>query len=216
MARLILWFLVLTLGVAAFFYIATSRDVIDAWLEAYGLKLTDGSWFSAGVKIGLSLLAIVLVGAPLSLFLYSLAALGSDQAGRDIHGYTELRLKSGTKFMALICVGFLLFVFAMAFTESASLIGKTLSCLGGFFFLWAGIWLMRLRVKFDGSVVLAPDYFGRVHRHEWRDLERIEANKEAMEFHLWFIGGKRARVSFFLSGVDQLMLEAEEALHRYA
>ena len=216
MGRTLFWFVITLIGVSLFFGAAMSRDVIEPWLAARGIVFTDIPYLQTAGKLVLTVAAMLLVGAPLTIFLYSLAAMGSDQAGRDIHGYTELRLKSGTRMVALIAVGFLLFVFAMAFSESATLVGQIFCFSFGMFFLWGGVWLWRVRLRFDNSVLLAPDYLGRVHRHEWRDLERIESNKEAMEYHLWFSTGKKARVSYFFAGLDQVMIQAQEALYQNA
>jgi hypothetical protein len=214
MARVVLWLIMTLLGVGVFFWIMSSHGAIDAMLQSFGITLPDNTWVTRFAELALHLCVLVLIGLPFTLFLYSLAAVGSDQAGTDIHGYTELRLRSGTRVMTVMMVGFLVFVFAMAFGETDNIIAQALSTAGGLFFLWAGVWLLRLRVRFDQSVLLAPDYFGRMHRHEWRDLKRFSYNKEAMEYHFWFASNKRARASSYLSGVEDLIAQAQHALTR--
>lgn len=214
MARVFLWLIVTLLGGSVFFWVMSTQETIIAALHAFGIALPENTWVTRTAELAVQFCVLVFVGLPFTLFLYSLAAFGSDQSGTDIHGYTELRLRSGTRVITVLMVGFLLFVFAMAFGETDNIIAQAFSAVGGLFFLWAGVWLLRLRVRFDQSVLLAPDYFGRIHRHEWRDLERFSYNNEAMEYHFWFADKKRARASSYLSGVEDLIAQAQHTLTR--
>ncbi|MEO9824362.1 MAG: hypothetical protein ABJF50_08105 [Paracoccaceae bacterium] len=213
MARVAFWLVMTGLGVAFFFGIFSSQDAFQVWLLDIGVPLPQGAWAMRVALLFVQVCVLLLVGAPFTMFLYSLAAAGSDDVGTSIEGYTELRLKSGARIMTILMVGFLLFVFMMAFGETDVLIIQVLCLIGALFFLWAGVWLLRLRLRFDCSTLIAPDYFGRTHRHAWQDLQRMSYNHEAMEYHLWFAGGKRARASVYLAGVDDLVGRAQDVLN---
>lgn len=214
MARSAFWLVLTALGAMLFVGIFSSQDEIKLWLTDLDVPLPQGAWAMRIAQLVVQVCVLLLVGTPLTMFLYSLAAAGSDDAGTSIEGYTELRLKSGARIMTLLMVGFLLFVFMMAFGETDVLIIQALCAAGGLFFLWAGVWLLRLRLLFDRSTLIAPDYFGRTHRHAWQDLQRMSYSQESMEYHLWFADGKRARASVYLAGVDDLVARAQDALHR--
>jgi hypothetical protein len=71
--------------------------------------------------------------------------------------------------------------------------------------LFAGLWIFEARVRYDNSTLFATDYSGREPRHEGANLEDIQINADAGDYHLLFRRRQKARISFFYSGANDMM-----------
>ncbi len=211
--RPFLVFLVLLLiGGAAFYALALNREFAEPYLIDWGID-PDGVWTRGILKI----VATVLVGVPIAGLMWSIAALGSDRAGTDIHGYTTLRLRAGARYFFSVAAFALAGLFIFVATEDSDVLAFNLFMIAfGCAFLFGGIWILIARVRYDNMAIFATEYTGIVRRHEWADLEALDINREAQEYHLRFRTGRKARISFYYQGVNDLIALAEEKLYRYA
>ena len=206
MKQVLIWILIFAIGAGAFAALILAREWLDPVLIDAGLD-PEG-----GIVLGIiKVVTAFFIGIPVVGLIYSLIALGSDAGKEDTHGYTLLRLKAGARyFLSAACVAFgVLFFFVapeghIAFQAAMMAIG-----VAAFFAAW---WVFSARIRYDGSTLFITAYSGLTHRHEWADLVDIKSNKEAMEFHLFFRDGRKARVSFFYQGLDGLMALAWDRL----
>ena len=213
MKRVALVFLWLTLGLGAFVALALNREAVEPWLVAIGLD-PEGSLFSRGILKGLALL---MFGVPLTVLLWMIVGLGSNQGGTDIHGYTVLRLKTGGRvFLTLVSVGLAGLMLYVAMDESETLLFRLFIGAFGGAFLLGGYFIATAQVRYDNSTIAATTYTATLEKHEWRDLEAIEPNDEAREFVLRFRTGRKARISYFYQGVDELIWLARRKLDENA
>jgi len=75
----------------------------------------------------------------------------------------------------------------------------------GIAFLFAGFWIFEACVRYDNSTIFATDYSGLDPRYEGADLENIQINADARDYHLLFRRGRKARISYFYSGANNMM-----------
>ncbi len=204
---ILLW---LVCGLVAFVAIALNREAFEPYLLQIGLD-PEGNLFTRGV---LKALAIVLFGAPLGALLWLIAGMGSDSPGTDVHGYRLLRLRAGSRWFFSIASAALACLFLFVATEdSDNLIFQGFMIAFGLAFLFGAFWLFAAKIRYDNSTIYVTEYTGASRRHDWADLEKIEVNQQAMEYHLIFRTGRKARVSFMYQGVDDLMALAWDKLN---
>lgn len=212
MGRIILFLGILLVGFYAFFIFALNREAIEPFLMDVGID-PDSIWTRGILKA----VAIALIGMPVAGLMWSIAALGSTKATVDIHGYIVLRLRSGARyFFSVASIGFAgLFIF-VATEESDNIFFNLFMVAFGLAFMFGGVWIFIAKVRYDNSTLFVTEYTGATRRHEWADLEGLEVNDQAQEFHLLFRTGRKARISFYYQGVNDLIRVAEDKLHVYA
>ena len=74
------------LASGAFYSVAVNREFAAPFLRQVGID-PDGFWTRSLLKV----IAIPLAGLPLAGLMGSIASLGSDRAGCDVHGYSVLK-----------------------------------------------------------------------------------------------------------------------------
>ncbi len=201
MKKILLCFLLLAIGVGAFAALVWNRETVDETLIMYGIDPANSFWTRGILKA----IATVLVGLPIAALLWTIVGLGRDEGSTDNHGFTVLRPMAGVRYV-ISPLAFALsagFVFAAFDSDQALFAAFMLTFAAGF--LFGGFWIFFAKVKYDGTAVYVPKYTGVVQRYEWIDLQTIEPNKDAQEFHLIFSGNRKARVSYYFAGVQGLI-----------
>jgi len=212
MKQVLIALTLLLIGGGVFFTLVANRELVEPYLIEWGLN-PDGVWTRGTLK----LIATVLIGAPIALGFWGIAALGSDQAGSDVHGYTVLRLRTGVRYFFSLAAFALavLFIF-VATNDSDELVFQIVMICFGCLFLFGGVWILIARIRYDNSTIFATDYTGVSRRHDWVDLETIDVRRDAQEYHLLFRTGRKVRISFFYQGANELIALAEDKLQAYA
>ena len=206
MKQIILWSVLLAIGAGAFVALILSRGLVEPVLLRLGLN-TDGDMVLSAINV----VGAVLLGVPTAELLWSIAAYGSDLPRRDVHGYTLLRLRSGARyFFSILSVSLAVLFFFGSVDEP--LIFQVFMIGFGAVFVFAGWWVFAAKVRFDETSLFATAYSGATHHHNWADLAKIEINQKAQEYHLLFGSGRKARISFYYQGIDQMMSLARRKL----
>lgn len=206
MKQILLWSGLLAIGAGAFVALILSRGLVDPVLLRIGFDAGGGMVLNAIKVVG-----AVLLGVPIAALFWSNAAFGSDLPRRDVHGYTLLRLRSGARyFFSVMSVALAVLFFLVSVDEPIAFQFFMISF--GTVFLFAGWWIFSAKVRFDEASLFAMAYSGATHSHDWADLTKIVINREAQEYHLLFRSGRKARISFYYQGVDQLISLARRKL----
>lgn len=133
MKRIVFLLAWIALGVGTFGALALNRDLVDSYVVTWGFDPENAVWTRGVLKA----VAIVLFGTPLVALLWTFASLGSDRAGTDIHGYTVLRLRAGTRFFfSFLMLGLAGGFFTGAFTLSETLVFELMMLIFGCAFLF--------------------------------------------------------------------------------
>ena len=212
MKQVLLALVLLAIGAAVFAALALNRGLVEPHLLDLGID-PEGPWLRAALKA----VGTIFIGVPVALLFWSIAGLGSGAAGTDIHGYTILRLRSGSRYFlsaaSLALAGLFLFVAA---EDVEGLLWTAFMSVFGVFFLFGAWFIWTARVSYDNRTIAATQYTGTSRRHDWSDLVMIERRDEQHEFILRFRTGRKARISFFYQGVGELMALAERKLDENA
>ena len=192
-------------GLVAF--TAWHPELWEPWLEAQEITREDPI-FQRGLKV---ILAVV-VGVPLTALIYSIGRLGSDRTSTDIHGYTILRLKAGTRwFMTIACLGLAAMFFAYPMLDPEAPHPWAFQAAGLFCLFCIPVFLTA-RIRFDGATLSVSNSFGGRSTHRWSDLVDIREVPK-MKHHLFtFRNGKTARISFSYAGLDKVLAMARSKL----
>ena len=202
MKQVLFLLLLLAIGAGAFAALALNLDRLSPWMLRVGLE-PDG-WVTEEL---LSVVAVLVIGVPLAALLWTIAGLGSERSSTDIHGYTVLRLKAGTRYgfavlaLLLAAVSF----YAVATDETTTLAFQIAVPIFGALFLFAGFLLLVAKVRYDNSKICVTHFTGRLRCHDWADLVDIRTNSEGREHHLIFRDGRKARMSFYYQDVQSVM-----------
>lgn len=182
-----------------------NRDTVDPFLRSWGIE-PDSAWFKEVLRFAFA----IVVGGPLVALLWALFALGSDEAGQDIHGYTVLRLKPGMRItLSVLAVALAVLMIAGTLdTEQEAL--KWLFRAFAVAFLWGGWVIFTAKVRFDGATLFAPGPLGGQRKYDWADLVAIETLSDNREYRLVFRDKRKVKISFFYSGVDRLIWLANQ------
>lgn len=201
MKPLLFWTMRDLLGSGAIYSVAVNREVAAPLLRQVGID-PDGFWTRSVLKV----IAIPLAGLPVAGPMGSIASLGSDRAGCDVHGYSVLKPHEDARYFftlaSLALTGLIIFVGA---DPQERLIFRGFMAVFGVAVLFAGFWVFEAHVRYDNSTSFAIDYSGLDPRHEGADLEGIPINALARDCHLLFRRGRKARISFFYSGANDMM-----------
>ncbi len=211
MAR-VLFFLVLTLGaVAIIAMIAWNPEWWRPTLDAYGIE-EDSQTFRALAK---GLIAIVL-GIPLTVLIYAIGHLGSNAGKTDIHGYTVLRLKAGTRyFLSVAALGLATMFFALPIIDPETKAPWAFQA-GGLFFVFAAFAIFFAKIRFDQSTVWVTNNLGVLKQYAWADLTEIRDEPEQNQIRLVFRNGKKPTISYHYAGLGSLIETARSGLDVYA
>ena len=212
MRSLFVFIALLAVGGVALYALATNYEIVGSFLVGLGVH-PDGFW----TRNILNLSGIVLVGIPVGGLLWSIAVLGSDGAGTDLHGYTVLRLRTGVRYFFSFAAFALSALFVFAALDKFDEIIFPLVMIGfGCAFFFGGIWILNASIRYDNTAIFTTEYSGISRRHEWVDIEGIDYKKESQEYQLRFRTGRKARVSSFYQGLDDLIVLAESKLKAHA
>ncbi|NNL35784.1 MAG: hypothetical protein HKP29_08625 [Silicimonas sp.] len=205
MKRVLVLVLFLALVACALVAAGKNRDVIDPFLRAYGIN-PQSEWFEQAMRFVFT----IVIGAPLAALLWTLMAMGQNRTDKDIHGYTILRLKTGMRVtLPLLSLGLAVLMFYGS-GEIDGVVAQIFVQSFGVLFLWAGWVVLSARIKFDGMTLMAPNIFTRMISHDWADLDEIRTLRDSREYLLVFRDGRKVKISFFYSGVDQLIWLANQ------
>lgn len=211
MARVLL-FLFLSVGAVAL--IATIAWHPEWWrptLEAYGIE-EDSQTFRALAK---GLIAIVL-GIPLTVLIYAIGHLGSNAGKTDIHGYTVLRLKAGTRyFLSLAGLALASLFFALPILDPETKAPWAFQA-GGLFFVFAAFMIFSAKIRFDQSTIWVTNNFGMLRQYAWADLVEIRDEPEQNQIRLVFRNGKKPTISYYYAGLGALIETARTRLDAHA
>ncbi len=162
------------------------------------------SWRSIGLQIVLPIGAnIALIGG-----LTWLSLRGRDRTDHVIGGRRILYLKPGAFWIGSIsCVALTaLFIWAALTMTHPPLQG--LAAVFAALFLYILIWILRARVTYDDYELAVIGWTLRPVKHRWAEITRVHYAQDALEYHLFFDSGRRARVSSVFSGLDDLIATA--------
>ncbi|MGI9389178.1 MAG: hypothetical protein ACR2O1_03895 [Boseongicola sp.] len=165
----------------------------------------------------IKLIATILICAPVALGFWGIAALGSDQAGSDVHGYTLMRFRAGVRIffsLAAFALGVLL-LFGVS-DDGDALVFRIVMVGFGCGSIFVSVWILISKVRYDNTAVYATEYTGATRRHDWVDLESIDVRKEGQMTHLRFRTGRKAHISVFYQGANELTALAEDKLQTNA
>ncbi|MGI9395499.1 MAG: hypothetical protein ACR2OY_12690 [Boseongicola sp.] len=165
----------------------------------------------------IKLIATTLICAPIALGFWGVAALGSDKAGSDVHGYILLRFRAGVRIFFSIAAFALGVLFLFVDSNDGDALISRLATVGfGCGFLFAGVWILTSKIRYDDTAIYATEFNGTTRRHEWADLESIDVRKQGHMTHLRFRTGRKAHISVFYQGAHELIALAEDKLQTNA
>lgn len=71
-------------------------------------------------------------------------------------------------------------------------------------FIYAALWIILARVRYD-SVEMINTHWNLGQRHyAWRDLRDIRFDQDRNEVHFLYTEGRKATISTFYAGIDEL------------
>ncbi len=161
---------------------------------------------------GLKLILVTVVGVPLTALIYAIGRLGSDRGQRDIHGYTVLRLRSGTLwFTTISCLGLAALFFAYPMVDPVSPYPWAFQAAGLFCLLVIPV-ILNAKVRYDGSTLSVPNSLGGRSTHHWSDLADIRQVPEMKHYLFTFKSGKKATISYSYAGLGELLETAKSKM----
>jgi hypothetical protein len=188
-------------------YIAGHPELWEPWLESQGIT-RDDPVFQRGLKAVLG----VALGVPLAALIYAVGRLGPEKTQKDIHGYTVLRLKAGTRwFKSIACLALAVLFFAYPMLDPEAPHPWAFQA-AGLFCLFCLLVFLTARIRFDGSTLSVSNSFGGRSTHHWLDLLDVREVSEMKHYLFTFRNGKTARVSFSYAGLDALLATAKSKL----
>jgi hypothetical protein len=194
-----------SLGLIAF--TAWHPELWEPWLESNGIT-RDDQVFRTGLK---AILAVVL-GVPLTALIFAIRNLGSDRSQRDIHGYTVLRVKTGTRWFTVIsCLGLAALFFTYPMIDPAAPYPWAFWAAGTLCLVFIPV-ILNAKVRYDDSTLLVSNSFPAKTVHHWSDLSSIRDVPEMKHYLFTFKNGKKATVSYSYAGVGALLETAKSKL----
>ncbi len=177
-------FVLFIVTAAAFGLVALTAwhpELWEPWLYDRGITRED-AMFRSGAKF----ILVIVVGIPLTALIYAIGRMGSDQSQRDIHGYTVLRLKTGTRwFSAVSLLGLAALFIAYPMVDPLAPAPWAFQAAGILCLLGIPV-ILNAKVRYDDATLSIPNSFGGRSMHQWSDLEAVKVVPE-MKHYLFFI-----------------------------
>ena len=207
MSRVLLLLLITALAIGMVVALAWSPDLWKPWLEGLGLT-QDDAVFRQGLKVALG----IVVGIPLAALLFAIGRLGPDRTQTDIHGYTVLRPKAGTRwFLTLGALFGAALFFGYPMLDPQARAPWMFQAAGAFCLLVIPV-ALGSKIRYDNSTLSVSRFLGDRSVHAWSDLVEIREIPEMNHYRLAFRNRKSASVSYNYAGVEELIATARAKL----
>lgn len=188
-------------------FAAWHPELWEPWLDSHGITRDDLVF-----RNGLKLILVVVVGAPFTALIYAIGRLGSDRTQKDIHGYTVLRQKAGTLWLATIsCLGLAALFFAYPMVDPVAPYPWAFQAAGLFCLLAIPV-ILKAKVSYDDSTLSVSNSFGGRSSHHWSDLMDIREVPQMKHYLFAFKNGKKATISYSYAGLTDLIATAESKM----
>lgn len=210
MSRVLLF---LCLTIAGFGFSAWAAWHPELWepaLEQLGIE--RGSRLFDAVLKGF---AATIAAAPALALLNAIARLGGDEGRIDIHGYTVVRLRTGTRwFLALAMPALAALFFAMPMIEPERTPWMFRGA--GLVVLAFGLLAITAQLRYDGRGLSTYVLLRGWRQFEWADLQEIRDVPQARTVELLFRNGRKASISYRYAGFEALLDTAQARIDAHA
>jgi hypothetical protein len=211
MTRALLFLLLTACAFGLVAWTAFHRELWEPALAAQGIE-RDSQSFRILVKV----FVVAVVGVPLTGLIHAICMLGSNRGATDIHGYTVLRPRMGTRcFLIVAALGLAALFFAYPMVDPETQAPWAFQA-GGVAFLLCGLVAVTGKVRYDGRTVGTFNMIRGWRQHDWADLAEIRDMPQVKEFVLLFRNGRKASISYRYAGIDDLLDTARAKLDSHA
>lgn len=211
MIRVFALFLLTAAAFGLVAFTAAHPEVWEPWLDAQGIT-RDDRMFRSIVKVFVTLV----VGIPLGALIFAIRRLGSDRTQQDIHGYTVLRLKAGSRWFAVFSlIGLAALFFAYPAVDPQAPVPWAFQAVGVSCLLGILV-ILKAKIRYDGTTLIVSNSFGGHSTHQWSDLAAIREVPEMKHYVFSFRDGKKAKISDSYAGIDTFLEAAQSKLNAYA